>query len=91
MGKWGLMGSHGACQLQQGFWVVAGELPHGFSSLSCRIPELPRQRRTEAPATCGHSVITFWALSAPPLQAMPVLALVVGKMCRPAPLHILPP
>lgn len=53
---------------------------HRFSSLSYRIPDLPCGRRTEAPATCGHGRITFWAPSAPPVQAMPVLSLVVVKM-----------
>lgn len=82
----GEMGAGGeGYQPQQRFGVVSGELPHGFSSLSCRIPELPHGRRREAPARCGHGVITFQILSAPPVQATPALALVAGEMGRPCP------
>lgn len=67
VGKWGL-GGVCAWQPQQGFGAVAGEFPHRFSSLSCRIPELPCGAKDRGTSTLwawyGHLVGSLYSSGA---------------------------
>lgn len=71
-------GAHGSLSRALGQLRVnspTGFLPFPVGSLNC-----PVGQRTEAPATCGHGMVTFWALSTPLVQATPALAPVAGEM-----------